>query len=452
MQRLFVANRGEIAVRIIRTAQEMGLETVLGVSEADKSSLAAKLADYVTVIGPSPAGKSYLDRAALLSAIHSADADAVHPGYGFLSEDPGFAASVRDAGITWVGPSAETIALMGNKAAARDAARAAGVPVLKGSDGALHADSDVASVAAGVGYPLLIKASAGGGGRGIRLVHNASELNQELALAVAEAGAAFGDSAVYLERYIEHARHIEVQILGDGDRVVHLYDRDCTLQRRQQKIVEETPAPDLPDQLRQQMLDAAVRLAERCNYRGAGTVEFLYDGARQEICFIEMNTRIQVEHPVTEMITGIDLVREQLRIAAGEPLRIAQGDIAVHGHAFEMRINAEIPEMNFMPCPGTVSEVAWPGGPGVRVDSGIASGSVIPPYYDSLFAKLVVWHSTRDLALDRALRALNELHDEGVQTTSSYLRTILDHDAVRNVKHHTKLLDQLSAQTAAGAV
>ncbi|OZE85349.1 acetyl-CoA carboxylase biotin carboxylase subunit [Rhodococcoides fascians] len=450
MKRLLVANRGEIAVRIIRTAHEMGLETVLAVSEADRASLAAELSDYVTVIGPAQAGQSYLNSAAVIAAIHSSGADSVHPGYGFLSEDAEFARSVEAAGAIWVGPSPDSIALMGNKAAARQSAKDAGVPVLVGSEGAIAADDDVKAIAEAIGFPLLIKASAGGGGRGIRIVDNVDALQGEIKLAVAEAGAAFGDPAIYLERFIDKARHVEVQILGDGVDVVHLFDRDCSLQRRQQKIVEETPAPNLPDHLRQRMLSAAVDLGKRCAYRGAGTVEFLYDEARGEICFIEMNTRLQVEHPVTEMITGIDLVREQLRIAGGEKLGYDQQSITRNGHAIEMRINAENPAMGFTPSPGTITEVRYPGGPGVRVDSGVVSGSAVSPYYDSLVAKVIVWHNDRPSAIGRALRALSELRVEGVETTTTYLESVLAHSAVASATHHTKFLEQSADQLLQG--
>lgn len=288
---------------------------------------------------------------------------------------------------------------------------------------------------------MLIKASAGGGGRGIRKVDRPDQLLNEVQLAAAEAGAAFGDSAVYFERYISHARHVEVQILGDGTDVVHLYDRDCSLQRRQQKIVEETPASNIPEHLRRQMLDSAVALAKSCHYSGAGTVEYLYDAARGEICFIEMNTRLQVEHPVTEMVTGVDLVREQLRIANGEKLGYRQSQVTSTGHAVEMRINAENPAMGFLPSPGTLTDVQWPGGPGVRVDAGVVTGSAVSPYYDSLIAKVIVWHTDRNHALDRAVRALSEVRVDGVHTTADYLASVLRHPRVRGFDHHTRFLE-----------
>jgi acetyl-CoA carboxylase biotin carboxylase subunit len=450
MKRLLVANRGEIAVRIIRTAHEMGLETVLAASEADRGGFAAELSDQVTVVGPAQAGQSYLNRAALIDAIGSSGADAVHPGYGFLSEDAEFARSVVAAGATWVGPNPAAIALMGNKAAARQAASAADVPVVVGSDGPIRPDDDVGAIADRIGYPILIKASAGGGGRGIRIVGDRNQLHDEIQLAVAEAGAAFGDSAVYLERFIARARHVEVQVLGDGSDVVHLFDRDCSLQRRNQKIVEETPAPNLPAELRERMLTSAVRLAQQCGYTGAGTVEFLYDPVRQEISFIEMNTRLQVEHPVTEMVTGIDLVREQLRIADGAKLGYTQRDVTLRGHAIEMRINAENPSLDFMPSPGAISALRWPGGPGVRVDSGVVSGSTVSPYYDSLVAKIVVWHVDRDSALSRARRALAELRVEGIDTTATYLQTVLEHPTVRAAAHHTTFLADSATELLQG--
>lgn len=442
MKRLFVANRGEIAARIIRTARELGIETVLASSDADEDSYAARLADHVAIVGPASASKSYLNPDALLDAANEWNADAVHPGYGFLSERADFARSVVDGGLTWVGPSADAIELMGNKAAARNAAKAAGVPVMEGSEGGLLPTDDVRAIAQELGYPLMIKASAGGGGRGIRVVHDARSLITDFQTAGAEAGAAFGDPTVYLERFVERARHVEVQILGDGESVIHLFDRDCSVQRRQQKLIEEAPAPNLPDHLRQLMFDAAVRLASSCNYSGAGTVEFLYDEGRHEVCFIEMNTRLQVEHPVTEMLTGIDLVREQLRIASGEPLGFVQSDLVSNGHAIEVRICAEDPTANFMPSPGTIERLVWPGGPGVRVDSGVAAGSKVQPYYDSMIAKLVVWSTDREGAVRRALRSLDEVEIEGVHTTVPFLRKVLADRAFSDVAHHTKMLDQ----------
>lgn len=442
MNRLLIANRNEIAVRIIRTAKELGIHTVLAVSEVDRESTAAQFADEIVVIGPAPATKSYLNRESLLRAAVTSNVDAVHPGYGFLSEDAEFAQRVVDAGLVWVGPDPDSIRLMGDKAAAREAARAAGVPVMQGSVGTIGSLEELEKVATDLGFPVLIKASAGGGGRGIRIVRGPESLEHEYNLATAEAGAAFGDSSVYVERFIERARHVEVQVLGDGVDVVHLFDRDCSMQRRQQKVVEEAPAASLPDAVRQQMLSSAVDLAKKCQYVGAGTVEFLYAPDTHEVCFIEMNTRLQVEHPVTEMITGIDLVREQLRIAAGEKLGMTQADLQSSGHAIEMRLNAEDPVSGFLPSPGTITSVRWPGGPGVRCDTGVSDGSVVSPYYDSLLAKVIVWHEDRDLAIERARRALDELEIHGVPTTSTFLRALLDREEFRAFSHHTKFIEQ----------
>lgn len=441
IRRLLIANRGEIAVRIIRTAREMGIETVLAMSEADTSSLAALLADESVVIGPAPAGRSYLDHEAVLGAARSSGCDAIHPGYGFLSESAAFARKAQEAGFTWVGPDPEAIELMGDKARAIAAAIEAGVPTLEGTGGAVPHDADVDAIGAKLGFPLAVKASAGGGGRGIRIVHDAAELAGTVEVARAEAKAAFGDDAVYFERFVPTARHVEVQVLGDGVDAVHFGDRDCSLQRRQQKVVEEAPAPNMPDAVRLRMRDSAVELARRCGYRGAGTVEFLYDAEREEVAFIEMNTRLQVEHPITEEIAGIDLVREQLRIAGGERLGYAQDDIVLRGHAFEFRINAEDPANGFMPSPGVLELMELPGGPGVRLDLGIAPGGAVAPFYDSLIGKVIVSAPSRDHALDRASRVLAELEIEGVKTTLPMLRLLVEEPEVRAVAHHTKYLE-----------
>lgn len=443
MQKLLIANRGEIAVRIIRTAREMGIHTVAVVSEADTASLAATLADETVLVGPAPAQLSYLNHDAILSAAKSSGADAVHPGYGFLSENAEFARRVIEAGLTWVGPSPEAIETMGDKSRARAAAKAAGVPTLGGSDGPVREGDDLAELGASVGYPLVVKASAGGGGRGIRLVVSGEELAQTIEVAQAEALAAFNSAEVYLERFVTTARHVEVQVLGDGTNYVHLGDRDCSLQRRQQKVVEEAPAPALPDDIREQMRTSSVELARRVGYVGVGTVEFLYDPARGEVAFIEMNTRLQVEHPITEAITGIDLVRQQLLIAGGAPLELRQDDIEFRGHAFEFRINAEDPENNFMPSPGRIDVLDLSGGPGVRTDFGVGAGSVVAPFYDSLLGKIVVWAETRELAIDRALRVLGELEISGVKTTVGLARTLIGLEDVRRVAHHTKYIESV---------
>ena len=439
--KLFIANRGEIAVRIARTAREMGIETVLGVSEADAESLAARSADHYVVIGPAQAAASYLNQDALVTAAREQGCDAVHPGYGFLSENADFARKVADAGLTWVGPNADTIAMMGNKSLARESAAKAGVPVLRGSDGPLDPEADAVDIARGIGYPLVVKASAGGGGRGIRFVHDENELLATIEMARGEASAVFGDPTVYLERFVEHARHVEVQVLGDGTNFIHLGDRDCSMQRRSQKVLEEAPAPDLPEAVRATIRESSVALARECGYHGAGTVEFLYDPVNHEAAFIEMNTRIQVEHPITEQITGVDLVREQLLIASTGSMSISQDDVRFTGHAIECRINAEDPNHNFFPSPGTIRSLEWPSGEGIRVDTGVEAGSVVSPYYDSLLAKLVVHAPDRDAAIAATLAALEATHIEGVKTTIPVHTALLARPEFANVSHHSKFIE-----------
>lgn len=441
MKKLLIANRGEIAVRIIRTAREMGIVTVAVVSEADTASLVADLADEVVVIGPPPAGRSYLSYEAVLKATLDTGADALHPGYGFLSENAEFARRVIAAGVIWVGPSPESIELMGNKSRARRAAMDAGVPTLPGSDTALRKGDDITAIAASIGYPIVVKASAGGGGRGIRIIVDPAELISSVEIAQAEALAAFDSSDVYFEKFVMKARHVEVQLLGDGESFVHLGDRDCSMQRRQQKILEEAPAPDLPEGVRQRMRDSSLELARRVAYLGVGTVEFLYDPVTHEAAFIEMNTRIQVEHPITEAITGIDLVREQLRIASGEKLGLTQDDITFSGHALEFRINAEDPDSNFMPSPGLIKTLNLPGGPGVRNDFGFIAGKAVAPFYDSLIGKIIVWAPTRENAIARAERALDETLIEGVKTTVGLLRSLVSLPDFAEVNHHTKYIE-----------
>jgi acetyl-CoA carboxylase biotin carboxylase subunit len=443
MKKLLVANRGEIAVRIIRTAKEMGLKTVAVVSEPDAQSYSAKLADEVIVIGPAPANLSYLNHEAVIKAAKDSGSDAVHPGYGFLSENAEFARKVINAGLTWVGPNPESIEMMGDKSRARQAAIEAGVPTLPGTDGALKPGDDIEAIGAAVGFPLVVKASAGGGGRGIRLVIDSQELVSTVEIAQAEALAAFNSSDVYFERFVTKARHVEVQIFGDGETYVHFGDRDCSMQRRQQKVVEEAPAPNLPDHVRQKMRDSAVQLARQTGYMGAGTVEFLYSPDTEEVAFIEVNTRLQVEHPVTEMITGFDLVREQLRVAAGEKLGYTQEDITFNGHALEFRINAEDPTNNFMPSPGTIETLTISGGPGTRADFGFEAGSVVAPFYDSLLGKIIVWAPTRDLVIQRAIRVLDETSIEGVKTTKDLMRTLVALEEFKKATHHTKYIESV---------
>ena len=441
MHKLLIANRGEIAVRIIRTAREMGIVTVAVVSEADKTSYAADLADEVIIVGPAPAGLSYLNHAAVLKAALDSGADAVHPGYGFLSENAEFARKVIAAGLTWVGPSPESIELMGDKSRARRAAIDAGVPTLPGTETALQAGDDIDAIAAKIGFPLVVKASAGGGGRGIRLVEDPAQLRGTVDIAQAEALGAFHSSDVYFEKFVTRARHVEVQILSDGATYLHLGDRDCSMQRRQQKILEEAPAPGLPDDVRERMRDSSVELARKANYVGVGTVEFLYDPTSHEVAFIEMNTRIQVEHTITEAITGMDLVREQLRIAAGEKLSITQDDVHFSGHALEFRINAEDPDNNFMPSPGTIKTMNLPGGAGVRSDFGFIAGKTVAPFYDSLLGKIIVWAPTRELAIARSARALDEARIDGVKSTIGLLSSLVALPDFAHVNHHTKYIE-----------
>jgi len=443
IQKLLVANRGEIAVRIIRTAKEMGIATVAVVSEPDAQSYSAKLADEAVVIGPAPANLSYLNHDAVIKAAVDTGADAVHPGYGFLSENAEFARKVIEAGLIWVGPNPDSIEMMGDKSRARQAAIDAGVPTLAGTDGALKPGDDIEAIGAEVGFPLVVKASAGGGGRGIRLVLDPSELVSTVEIAQAEAQAAFNSSDVYFERFVTKARHVEVQIFGDGETYVHFGDRDCSMQRRQQKVVEEAPAPNLPDHVRNNMRESAVELARQTQYMGAGTVEFLYSPETEEVAFIEVNTRLQVEHPVTEMITGFDLVREQLRVAGGEKLGYTQEDITFSGHALEFRINAEDPTNNFMPSPGTIETLTISGGPGTRADFGFEAGSVVAPFYDSLLGKIIVWAPTRDLVIQRAIRVLDETSIVGVKTTKDLMRTLVALDEFQKATHHTKYIESV---------
>ena len=395
-RRVLIANRGEIAVRVIRTCARLGIETILAASDADLDSVPARLADRVIRIGPAPASASYLNVDAVVSAALAAQADAVHPGYGFLSENATLASALEAAGVTFIGPRPDTLAVTGDKLAAREEAVAAGVPVLPGG----HADEGTAAEVAGrVGYPVLVKAAGGGGGRGLRVVGGPKKLALSLSLASAEAEAAFGDPRVYIERYVSPARHVEVQILGDGERVIHLGDRDCSIQRRYQKLIEEAPAPGLPEPMRQELHRAAVALGRHLRYRGAGTVEFLVDVARGAFYFLEVNARIQVEHPVTEAITGLDIVAEQVAIAEGRPLRLSQDDVDFAGHAIECRINAEDPARGFLPSPGTVTAAAFPAGPAIRVDTHVQAGSAVPPYYDSLIAKVITHGGNREQAM-----------------------------------------------------
>jgi acetyl-CoA carboxylase biotin carboxylase subunit len=419
IRRILIANRGEIAVRIIRTAQKLGLETVLAVSEADRGSLGAQMADRALCIGPARPGDSYLRVETIVQAALGSGCDAIHPGYGFLSERAALAQLCEDEGVIFIGPTAKQIEAVGDKLRARTEAIAANVPVVPG--GPVESMAEAQKLAEEIGAPILVKAVGGGGGRGMKLVEDLKDLTATMDMASAEAGAAFGDARVYLERYVAQGRHVEVQVLGDGaGKVVHLGERDCSVQRRYQKLIEETPAPHLPDDIRAQMHEAAVRFAARLDYRGAGTVEFLYDVARNQFYFLEMNARIQVEHPVTEMVTGVDLIAEQIAIANGEGLRFSQEDIRIDGAAIEIRVNAEDPARDFMPSPGTVSAVSWPGGEGIRVDTHIVDGAKIPPFYDSMVAKIIAHGPDRGTALDRLKGALRETRIEGVSTNIAF--------------------------------
>ena len=441
IQKLLIANRGEIAVRIIRAAQSLGIRTVQVYSSADAESLAVRLADEAIEIGPPPAGKSYLNSEAILAAARESGACAVHPGYGFLAENADFADLVEAEGLIFVGPSGDTIRAMGDKATARQAAKDAGVPTVPGSDGLLTSAKAARELAQEIGYPVMIKATAGGGGRGIRIAQNPDELDALMAQAATEAKAAFGDGGLYLEKVIERARHIEVQVVGDGENVVHCFERECSLQRRRQKVWEEAPSAAISETVRRNLCQSAVALARAVRYRGAGTIEYLYDDAAESFYFIEMNTRIQVEHPVTECILGIDLVAEMIKIAAGEPLSLKQSDLAISGHAIEVRINAEDPANGFMPFPGAVPEMRVPEGVGVRFDHMLYPGYQVPPFYDSLLGKLIVWGDTREDAINRLKTALNELRLEGLKTTAPLFSALADDDDVRRGAVHTKWLE-----------
>ena len=424
IRRVLIANRGEIALRIIRTCQALGIETVLAASEADRDSVPARRADRTICIGPAHPSESYLRVEAIVAAAIGTGAQAVHPGYGFLSEKAKLARACEEAGLIFIGPTPEQLESAGDKLAARRCAVAADVPVAPG--GAVRGAEDARSLAAQIGYPLLVKAVGGGGGRGMKLVDSASDLEGGIELAAAEAGAAFGDARLYLERFVAHGRHVEVQLLGDGKRVVHLGDRDCSIQRRFQKLIEEAPAPALAQPLRTQMHEAACRLGARLGYRGLGTVEFLLDVSRGEFFFLEMNARIQVEHPVTEAVTGLDLVAEQIAVAEGRGLRFDQKDVTISGHAIECRINAEDPARDFRPAPGRVTVAEFPEGEGLRVDTHIEPGASVPPFYDSLIAKLIAHGADRDQALARLREALARTRIGGIATNVAMHCAVLE--------------------------
>ncbi len=441
-QRILIANRGEIALRIIRACKEMGIESVAVYSEADRGAPYLHLADQSICIGPATATESYLKIPRLISAAEAADVQAIHPGYGFLSENAHFAEVCRDCKIEFIGPPPEAMHALGNKNQARKLAQKAGVPVVPGSEGLIERDDEALALARNMGFPVLIKAAAGGGGRGMRVARDEASLMSGLSSARQEAESAFKDGSVYLEKYIEQPRHVEVQLLGDrAGKVVHLWERDCSLQRRHQKLVEESPAPNLPDKVRKEICESAVRLAKAAGYYSAGTCEFLVD-KKNRFYFIEVNARIQVEHPVTELVTGIDLVKAQIRVAAGEPLPFSQRDIVHRGCAIECRINAEDPAFNFRPSPGLITRWQPPGGPGVRLDTHAVAGYRVPPNYDSLVAKLLVYQPTRADALACMRRALDEFVIEGIHTTIPIHREIMRHPAFQDGQVDTTFIER----------
>ena len=440
--KLLIANRGEIALRILRSCRELGIPTVAVYSTVDRNALHVQLADEAVCIGDAPSSKSYLNIPNILAAATSRGADAIHPGYGFLAENDKFAEICGAHGITFVGPSPESIRSMGDKSTAKATMQQVGVPTIPGSEGLLESVAEARSLAESMGYPVMIKATAGGGGRGMRLVHRPEDLEGQFKAAQGEAEAAFGNPGLYMEKFIDRPRHVEVQILADRfGTVVHLGERDCSIQRRHQKLLEEAPCPVLDPDTRRRMGEAAVAAARSIGYEGAGTVEFLLDSSGA-FYFMEMNTRIQVEHPVTEVVTGVDLIAEQLRIAAGESLTLRQEDIVLRGHAIECRINAEDPRHGFRPSPGTISGWLPPGGPGVRFDSHVYTGYVIPPFYDSLIGKLIVWAEDRPAALRRLRRALSECAVIGVPTTIDFHLALLDRPEFQRGEVHTKFVEQ----------
>ncbi|MBD3880921.1 acetyl-CoA carboxylase biotin carboxylase subunit [Phormidium tenue FACHB-886] len=441
--KILIANRGEIALRILRACEEMGIGTVAVYSTVDRQALHVQLADEAVCIGEPPSSKSYLNIPNIIAAALTRNATAIHPGYGFLAENARFAEICADHQIAFIGPSPEAMRAMGDKSTAKETMIRIGVPTVPGSDGLLTDEKEALTIAQKIGYPVIIKATAGGGGRGMRLVRSEEELIKSFLAAQGEAEAAFGNAGVYLEKFIERPRHIEFQILADEHgNVIHLGERDCSIQRRHQKLLEEAPSPALDEDLRQKMGAAAVRAAQSINYVGAGTVEFLLDRFGQ-FYFMEMNTRIQVEHPVTEMITGLDLIVEQIRIAQGEPLRLTQEQVQIRGHAIECRINAEDPDHNFRPHPGRISGYLPPGGPGVRMDSHVYTDYEIPPYYDSLIGKLIVWGADRPTAINRMRRALREFAITGLPTTIGFHQKILENRAFLEGEVYTNFVEQM---------
>jgi len=440
MKKILVANRGEIALRVMRSAKEMGIKTVAVFSEADRNALFVRYADEAVCIGPPPSNQSYLLGDKIIEVCKQLGVDGIHPGYGFLSENAGFAAAVKKAGITFIGPSPEAMNIMGDKLSAKAAAKKFNVPMIPGSEGAIKDLNEAISVAKATGFPLLIKASAGGGGKGMRLVERLEDVEEQMKMAMSEAKSAFGDDAVFIEKFASGPRHIEIQIMADNHgNVVYLFERECSIQRRHQKVIEEAPSSVLTPELRKQMGECAVNVAKACNYSGAGTVEFLVDDA-MKFYFLEMNTRLQVEHPVTEMITGLDLVKEQIKVARGEKLTYKQEDLKINGHAIEVRVCAEDPKNNFLPDIGKLLTYRVPKGTGVRVDDGFEEGMDIPIFYDPLIAKLVVHGKDREEAIARMLRAIDEYVITGVSTTLQFCSFVLKHDAFVSGKFDTNFI------------
>lgn len=442
LKKILIANRGEIAVRIIRACKELGIETVAVFSEADRESLHVQLADEAYCIGPKSSKDSYLNFTNIISVAKLTESEGIHPGYGFLAENADFAELCREVNLTFIGPSPEAINKMGTKDVARETMREAGVPIVPGSQGIIKNTGEAIALANDMGYPVIIKATAGGGGKGIRVAKDEEELIKGINITQQEAATAFGNPGVYIEKYIQDFRHVEIQVMADNHgNVIHLGERDCSIQRRLQKLVEETPSPALNEATRQKMGDAAVKAAKAVDYSGAGTIEFIYDHVNDKFYFMEMNTRIQVEHPVTEMVTGVDLIKEQIRVASGEELSLTQSDVTFNGWAIECRINAENPEKNFMPSPGKIEMYLPPGGLGVRVDSAAYPGYSIPPYYDSMIAKLITYGATREEAIARMKRALSEFVIDGVHTTIPFHLKLMNHEKFVGGDFNTKFLE-----------
>ncbi len=440
LKKVLIANRGEIAVRIIRACREMGIRTVAIYSEADKNALHVQLADEAICVGPAPSNKSYLNVKAILEAACLTGADSIHPGFGFLSENPNFAKICQETGIKFIGPDCKLIELLGNKSKAKETMKRAGVPVVPGSDGLIYSKEQAVNLAEQIKYPVMLKASAGGGGRGIRIAYSKEELEKEYDIVKQEAKVAFNDDSLYLEKFVENPRHVEIQILADEHgNCIHLGERDCSVQRRNQKVLEETPSGILDEKTRKKMGEVAVKAVKEIGYSNAGTIEFLVD-KNKDFYFMEMNTRIQVEHPVTEMVTGVDIIKEQIKIAGGEELTYKQEDIKFEGHSMEVRINAENPDKNFMPCPGTITGLHLPGGNGIRVDTAIYSGYTVPPTYDSMLAKLIVHGKNREESIAKMKSAVAEFVVEGITTNIDFLLKILENENFKTNNYDTSFI------------